>query len=215
VRVLTPGPAQFSMTGAVESPNLIATKTSVLASEQQLIDCAGAFDNHGCDGGLPSQAFEYVLAAGGIETEADYPYRAPTGKKCLFDASKVAIKLTGKYNLTEGAEHELVQWIGLHQPVSVAFEVVHDFQFYKSGVYASNKCKSGPNDVNHAVLAVGYNVTSGIPAPFYIIKNSWGADWGMDGYFEMAYGRNMCGVATCASVPFVAGGDARGEPTEP
>lgn len=46
-------------------------------------------------------------------------------------------------------------------------------------------------DVNHAVLAVGYGVENGIP--YWLIKNSWGADWGDNGYFKMELGKNMCG----------------------
>jgi len=57
-------------------------------------------------------------------------------------------------------------------------------------------------DVNHAVLAVGYGVENGVP--YWLIKNSWGADWGDSGYFKMEMGKNMCGVATCASYPIVA-----------
>jgi cathepsin H len=56
-------------------------------------------------------------------------------------------------------------------------------------------------DVNHAVLAVGYGVENGIP--YWLIKNSWGADWGADGYFKMELAKNMCGIATCASYPIV------------
>jgi len=46
-------------------------------------------------------------------------------------------------------------------------------------------------DVNHAVLAVGYGVENGIP--YWLIKNSWGEDWGDNGYFKMEMGKNMCG----------------------
>ena len=45
-------------------------------SEQQLVDCAQAFDNHGCNGGLPSQAMEYIHFSGGLATEAAYPSEA-------------------------------------------------------------------------------------------------------------------------------------------
>lgn len=45
--------------------------------------------------------------------------------------------------------------------------------------------------MNHAVLAVGYGVENGVP--YWLIKNSWGADWGDEGYFKMEMGKNMCG----------------------
>ena len=65
----------FSAVGCLESANLL-TGPGILEtySEQQLIDCASEFDNFGCDGGLPSHAFEYIFSAGGIATEDDYPY---------------------------------------------------------------------------------------------------------------------------------------------
>ncbi len=84
----------------------------------------------------------------------------------------------------------------------MAFEAVRSFRFYKSGVYTSKTCGSTPMDVNHAVLAVGYGVEDGIP--YWLIKNSWGKNWGDNGYLKMEMGKNMCGVATCASYPSVA-----------
>ena len=79
---------------------------------------------------------------------------------------------------------------------------MRDFQHYSGGVYSSNECKKTPQDVNHAVLAVGYNVTEKAEK-YWIVKNSWGASWGLKGYFWIARGQNMCGLATCASYPLV------------
>ncbi|XP_054821647.1 pro-cathepsin H-like [Prosopis cineraria] len=191
----------FSTTGALEAAYAQAFGKNISLSEQQLVDCAVAFNNFGCNGGLPSQAFEYIKYNGGLETEKAYPY---TGKDevCKFSAENVAIRVLDSVNITLGAEDELKHAVAFVRPVSVAFEVVSGFRFYKKGVYTSNTCGSTPMDVNHAVLAIGYGVEDGVP--YWLIKNSWGDSWGDHGYFKMELGKNLCGIATCASYPIVA-----------
>ncbi|KAK6152042.1 hypothetical protein DH2020_014677 [Rehmannia glutinosa] len=191
----------FSTTGALEAAYAQAFGKGISLSEQQLVDCAGAFNNFGCNGGLPSQAFEYIKYNGGLETEDAYPYTGKDGL-CKYSSENVGIRVLDSVNITLGAEDELKHAVALSRPVSVAFEVVDGFRAYNGGVYTSTKCGSSPMDVNHAVLAVGYGVENGIP--YWLIKNSWGADWGDNGYFKMEMGKNMCGVATCASYPVVA-----------
>jgi cathepsin H len=199
----------FSTTGAMEAHHAINYKnwrTSEMA-EQQLLDCATDFDNHGCNGGLPSHAFEYIHAAGGLFKEFFYPYRAEStgdNSKCKFDpsaSSKIGGRTVRSFNVTEGDEESLMHIVAREGPVSVAFEVVEDFRLYKRGIYSSEKCKQGPADVNHAVLVVGYGTEPDVGRPYWIVKNSWGTDWGEDGYFRIARGKNMCGIATCASFP--------------
>mmetsp|Transcript_18808 Transcript_18808/g.41160 ORF Transcript_18808/g.41160 Transcript_18808/m.41160 type:complete len:353 (-) Transcript_18808:252-1310(-) len=187
----------FSTTGALEAAHALVYGEIVSLSEQQLVDCAGAFDNDGCDGGLPSHAFEYIKYTGGIDTELGYPYKAKDGK-CAYNAKAVATKVAKSVNISQGDETALKEAVGLHKPVSIAFDCEDDFMFYKDGVYSSQNCGSQPSDVNHAVLAVGYGTEGG---QHWIIKNSWGTDWGVDGYFKMQRDTNMCGVATCAAYP--------------
>ncbi|XP_078444269.1 vanillin synthase, chloroplastic-like [Wolffia australiana] len=191
----------FSTTGALEAAYTQLTGKSVSLSEQQLVDCAAGFNNFGCNGGLPSQAFEYIKYNGGLDTEESYPY-AGTNGYCKFKNENVGVKVVDSVNITLGSEEELKHAVGLVRPVSVAFEVVSGFRFYKSGVYTSDSCGHSPMDVNHAVLAVGYGVENGVP--YWLIKNSWGKNWGDEGYFKMEMGKNMCGVATCASYPVVS-----------
>lgn len=190
----------FSTTGALEAAYKQAFGKDISLSEQQLVDCAEAFNNFGCNGGLPSQAFEYIKYNGGLETEEAYPYTGKNGL-CKFSAENVALQVVNSVNITLGAEDELKHAVGIVRPVSVAFQVVGGFHFYKDGVFTSDTCGTTSQDVNHAVLAVGYGVEKGVP--YWLIKNSWGADWGVDGYFKMELGKNMCGVATCASYPIV------------
>jgi len=67
--------------------------------------------------------------------------------------------------------------------VSVAVHASTDmFRFYRSGLIVSNFC--GTN-VNHAVLVVGYGVASLFKTEYYIVKNSWSADWGDNGYVKI------------------------------
>jgi len=192
----------FGTTGAVESAWAISTGTLLQVAEQQLVDCAGAFGNQGCNGGLPSQAFEYIKAAGGIMLGKDYAYTARDGR-CRFDITKVAAKVTSEVNITQGSETELFDAITTKGPVAIAFQVAGDFQSYRSGVYDSTRCRSGPMDVNHAVLAVGYGTDAASSKPYWIVKNSWGTSFGIQGYFYMVRNKNMCGIATCASYPNV------------
>ncbi|KAK2524429.1 Blm [Columba guinea] len=167
-------------------------------AEQQLVDCAQAFNNHGCSGGLPSQAFEYILYNRGLMGEDTYPYRAENGT-CKFQPEKAIAFVRDVINITQYDEDGMVEAVGKHNPVSFAFEVTSNFMHYRKGVYSNPRCEHTPDKVNHAVLAVGYGEEDG--TPFWIVKNSWGPLWGMDGYFLIERGKNMCGLAACASYP--------------
>ncbi|CAH1796383.1 unnamed protein product [Owenia fusiformis] len=196
----------FSTTGAMEAHTAIKYNDHLILSEQQLIDCAQDFDNHGCAGGLPSHAFEYIHYNPGLMTEDDYPYTAKE-KRCKFEKSKAKAFVADIVNITQGNEDELRDAVANAGPVSIAYQVVDDFRLYKSGIYMSDKCKDGPMDVNHAVLVVGYDEkigNEGRSIPYWIVKNSWGEKFGMDGYFWMIAGRNMCGMAVCNSYPLVS-----------
>ncbi|XP_064013867.1 pro-cathepsin H isoform X2 [Pogoniulus pusillus] len=167
-------------------------------AEQQLVDCAQAFNNHGCSGGLPSQAFEYILYNKGLMGEDSYPYRAKNGT-CKFQPEKAIAFVKDVVNITQYDEDGMVEAVGKHNPVSFAFEVTSNFMHYRRGVYSNPRCQHTPDKVNHAVLAVGYGEENG--TPYWIVKNSWGPLWGMDGYFLIERGKNMCGLAACASYP--------------
>lgn len=209
----------FSTTGTLEAYtcmhnlNIDCTKWTGLA-EQQLLDCASDFDNHGCNGGLPSHAFEYIKYAGGIDTEESYPYHATDEGPCLKSSKTYGARVAEIYNITSGDEDDLVNAIGLVGPVSVAYDVSPDFRFYSHGVYdsynsTSNQimCKFDAMHVNHAVVAVGYGETEATEnkdsIPFFIIRNSWSTSWGMEGYFWIKRGENLCGISDCASFPIV------------
>ncbi|XP_048828969.1 pro-cathepsin H [Brienomyrus brachyistius] len=190
----------FSTTGCLESVTAISTGKLPLLSEQQLVDCAQAFNNHGCNGGLPSQAFEYIKYNKGLMTEDDYPYTGRDGT-CKFNPGKAAVFIKEVVNITKYDEMEMVDAVARLNPVSLAYEVTSDFMHYKDGIYTSTECHNTTDMVNHAVLAVGYGEDNG--TPYWIVKNSWGANWGQEGYFYIERGKNMCGLAACSSYPLL------------
>ena len=104
----------------------------------------------------------------------------------------------GSVNLTT-SETALQIALYLNGPVSVAFDVLDEFEQYESGIYANSSCPTGPMDVNHAVVAVGWGTENGMD--YWIIKNSWSEKWGENGYFRMQRGVNMCGINNCNSYP--------------
>jgi len=189
----------FSTTGSVEGAWFLSKGTLVSLSEQQLVDCSGRFGNQGCNGGLMDDAFKYIISNNGLDTEADYPYTARDGVcNTQKQAQKIAT-ITGFTDVPANNEAQLIAAV-TQQPVSVAIEADQSgFQFYKSGVF------SGPcgTTLDHGVLAVGFN--NDTPASgYWIVKNSWGTSWGMQGYIYMAQGKGihgLCGINMAASYP--------------
>lgn len=57
--------------------------------------------------------------------------------------------------------------------------------------------------MNHAVVAVGLGTSHDAGVDYYIIRNSWSTDWGMEGHFWIKRGENLCGISDCASFPLV------------
>jgi len=181
----------FSTTGSVEGAHAISTGTLVSLSEQQLMDCSSSYGNQGCNGGLMDDAFEYIIAHG-ICSEASYPYQGVVGtcKKCTSVAS-----IKSYTNDPARNENNLSNMIQTG-PVSIAIEADQSaFQFYSGGVFSA---ACGQN-LDHGVLIVGYGTLSG--KNYWIVKNSWGASWGMSGYILMIQGKDECGLANAASQP--------------
>ena len=119
---------------------------------------------------MPSKAFEYVHYNGGLDTENGYPY-AGVNQKCQYAKDEIGSTVATIHNITFQDESQLIKAIGTVGPVSIAYDVASDFKQYESGVYTSKLCSDSPMHVNHAVLAVGYDMHSS--TPYYIVKNSW------------------------------------------
>jgi len=190
----------FSAVGAVESAWKIAGNTLQSFSEQQLVDCDTQKDQ-GCNGGLMNNAFTYLIKTSkGIETEAAYPYKAADGK-CQFSADKIVGKIRAysaiHQNDCDGLLHAIT-----NQPVSVGI-AANAIMSYTGGIFNNPRCGT---QLNHGVVAIGYGGSG--TQEYWLVRNSWGASWGENGYIRFARDDNkteagMCGICMSASYPTV------------
>ncbi|XP_046663095.1 procathepsin L-like [Homalodisca vitripennis] len=188
----------FSATGSLEGQHYLKTKKLVSLSEQNLIDCSTADGNSGCRGGLADTAYIYIQTNNGIDTEASYPYEAKQ-KTCRYNPKNKGATDNGFVAIQSFSEPDLQKAVATVGPISVAIDGSHtSFKHYKSGVYKQAGCSTMV--VGQAVLAVGYgSVKKG--GDYWLVKNSWGTGWGMNGYVMMARNdNNMCGIASMAGL---------------
>jgi C1A family cysteine protease len=176
----------FSATGVLEGYYYLKYGKLLSFSEQQIVSC-DLGQNEGCNGGYPELAVEYA-AKSGLDLEKDYPYKAADAK-CKFSAW-TAVKINTGYQFVTANSTEALMTAIVASPVSVSIEADEDvFQLYTSGIIQS----CGAN-IDHAVLAVGYT------KDYFIVKNSWGTDWGNGGYVQIGTdnkpnkGQGVCGI---------------------
>lgn len=181
-----------------------------LLSSQQLVDCVyPASDHNYGKGGDPATAMRYAQRNGGLCTEAAYPYVGKWGA-CALHGCRASYPPRDVLRVPSGNETALVSAVA-NQPVAVAVQASsRKFQFYKSGVFDDPGCGRA---ADHAVVLVGYGTDPG-EKPYFLLRNSWGAHWGEDGYMRLVRGARdpvrTCGVTLFASFPvMLRSSDAR------
>ena len=182
-----------------------AKKKGLDLSEQYLIDCAyGKNGARGCNGAHPTAYTKYLTGIGGhLPHENSYKYLGASPKlncksapKKMWNSGAKVAKTTVDWKCSESKLKSLIYSKGA---VSVSiYAAENSFANYKSGVY--NKCKK-VKEGNHQVLAVGWGTQNG--KKYWLVKNSWGTNWGEKGYFKIERGSNiqntngktgMCGI---------------------
>jgi len=163
-------------------------------SEQQLLDCG--FGQNGADGcdGAPTYAYAKWASTSNKELvhESTYPYlnkkpklSCPTGLEGYNQGAKV----TDASYTYFGDEETLKKLVYEHGAVSTSVQSKGPFQEYKGGIFAG--CPSN-SKTDHAVTVVGYGNENG--QDYWLIKNSWGQDWGENGFIRLKRGVGMCGI---------------------
>ena len=159
------------------------------------MDCEKRDD--GCDGGDEVDGMSF-FEKHYIMTEKEYPYTGKDGK-CKYDETKATkIKTTSTHGGGKDRVNSMKASLSQHGPLTVAIQA--DIERYKKGIFDNKRCGC---DMDHAVLLVGYGEENGVE--YWIVKNSWAADWGEDGYirFKIESGRGVCCVQDYPHYPEV------------
>jgi len=178
---------------------LWSIKTGMLfpVSVQEIVDCSGAEGNEGCNGGLMTNAFQWIIDNGGICDWQEYQYTAQTGTCMSANCTNVAT-IKSYQSIAVGDEAALMTAV-YGQPVSAAVEADgQSFQFYQSGVLDDPTC--GTN-IDHGMTVIGWGTDATAKKDYWLLRNMWGTAWGENGYMRIVRGKNMCGVTEAASFP--------------
>jgi C1A family cysteine protease len=186
----------FSTISNVESQYLIKYGEPLDLSEQFLINCVTK--NLACSGGNMKNALTWVISAGGLALEADQPYKNKKGT-CLRPTMGFNSPLVSYFKLATKDEDEIAAYLARYGPLSAALNG-DLLQFYTGGIFDKADCNA--DLPNHAINLVGFGEENG--KRYWIVRNSWGEEWGEKGYFRLAFGKNMCGITSYVITAFVS-----------
>jgi len=178
----------FATAAIVESAWAISKNVLQVLSPQNLLDCDTANTqnpSNGCLGRSPSDATNYVIASG-LHTEKSYPYHGAQ-RGCGWPGFPSATISSANF-FNQGDYNSILGWVANNGPVSIVIDAT-PLMHYGGGIVAGG-CVGLHN---HAVTVVGYGSFLGVN--FWIVKNSWSAQWGASGYFLLQRGpQNWCGA---------------------
>ncbi|XP_063906136.1 testin-2-like [Zophobas morio] len=183
---LLDSPWLFSVTGALEGQNFLKTGQLIALSEQELADCVSV-------NGTTEDAYKYVIGHG-LAADADYPHLDDGSCHRESIASAVTEIAYVEVDYDEEVLRRVVAAVG---PVAVEVNA-RAWTTYAGGIF---KCRR-PVPTNHGALLVGYGSEDG--ADYWLVKNSWGEEWGEGGYIRVERSiEGDCGITLYATYPVV------------
>lgn len=173
----------FAAVGALEAAVRIDSGRIVDLSEQQVLACSSGSD--GCSAGTLPNALEVLVRRSSV-SEACLPYEASDDVPCQYDCRFIAY--ADGYAPVAADIPSLKQSV-YQRPLVAGMRTYSDFYAYTGGCYEH----AGSDLPNHDVLVVGWDDTACGGAGAWICKNSWGGQWGIDGFFYLRYGSCQLG----------------------
>ncbi|EAS06392.1 papain family cysteine protease (macronuclear) [Tetrahymena thermophila SB210] len=163
----------FSTTATVENLYNIKYGYNLSFSEQQQVDCV--YQRDGCQGGWFSTAYQFVMSIG-LALENMYPYTGVYGSCATSSMGGYLYRISGFNNLQDNIT-QIQSSIVNKGAVAVCVDASYWGQ-YSSGIYSDTRAST--TSCNHAVTIIGYG------PGYWLIRNSWGANWGENGHIRVA-----------------------------
>ena len=190
----------FASAAVIEANIKIRRKYFIDTSEQHMLDCA--VDRYGrkagsCNGGWYGKVFDY-LSRKSANTERWNPYKARDMfcRASRYSRYKVAAwGYLGSLSRLPSVRDIKVA-LAKYGPVAACVKVTPAFQAYRGGIFDERARVSSPRDINHAIVIVGWDDNK----RSFLIKNSWGTRWGINGYMWIEYGCNNIGFGSAWAV---------------
>ncbi|KAH9388421.1 hypothetical protein TYRP_023514 [Tyrophagus putrescentiae] len=190
----------FAAVGVVEGVyNWKTGGKPVQFSKQEMLDCV--YWNDGCkNGGDSLQGLEVIQEKGILESK-DYEYkyekqfcecRPVSIFSKIFGSERPRVYCQNAFDIRTVDPHSnanaTMELLKKYGPMSVAVRVGEDFKNYQSGFLTKSMVQESLSNPNHEVVLVGYGETWFSVKPYWIIRNSYGPDWGYNGlaYLEQS-----------------------------
>ncbi|XP_073941142.1 cysteine proteinase 1-like [Choristoneura fumiferana] len=181
----------FAAIGNIEGQYAKKHKKLVTLSEQQIIDCV----INSCRSPSVSKLLSDICKTDGCVSEEHYPYAGEL--TACQTGSKIEVKLKGFQELVVKNEDQLVGATAHYGPIYTRLFLPSGAESYRGGIWAPTDCSSATNS---AILVVGYGTDARSGKDFWILKNSWGSDWGEMGYLMLERGKSLCWIgSSCAT----------------
>lgn len=189
-------------------------KPPVKLSEEYMLECLTNTSGikPGCGGGFSESVWDMTIKTSPQGAVASSKYTAynqiplQTYGACVANAAREPNTTVDHWiTIPKGDEETIKCYLAKYGPMSIVMDFDGKIKNYQSGVFQDldREC-SDAKIYNHAVVLVGYGSelnSSNVMADYWLIRNSWGPNWGLNGYFKVARNRNVCHVSTLAQLP--------------